>query len=123
MKKNEEDPLEDPKFIKNQILEDLRHIEVIRNQSINRFDHQEVYSRVFQLIDVLEMRIDEWNHFFKNPSAKENQSLQDLFFNIKKLKQTGKDLKYDPQNFSLQQNFQDAIDRLKEEMHRFNLSL
>lgn len=117
MQEKDNSPSDDLKFLKNEILENLRHIEVVRDQSINRFDHPEVYERVLDLLDVIDGLWEELVPLFGSPTPEENHFLQDVFFNVKKLRKTSENLRFDPQKLSLQEDFNEAIDRIKEEMH------
>lgn len=122
MEEKNNSPSEDSKFLKKEILENLRHIEIVQNQSINRFDHPEVYERVFDLLDVLDGLGEDLKHLIGAPTPEKNQFLQDVFFCLKKLRQTSENLRFEPQKLSLQNDFKEAIEGLKEELHRMNLS-
>jgi predicted phosphatase len=104
--------------IQKEIHDILEQIDVLQKQSINLFDHSKVYKRAFQLLEVLDAKIHELNRQFESPNPEENQILQNLFFNVKKMQDLGESLKLNPQKLQFQQDFIIAIDHIKEDLNR-----
>jgi len=103
--------------VKQEIHHILEQLDVLQKQSMNRFDQPEVYHRVFQLIDVLDAKIHELNHFHEDPAAEANRHLQDLFFHSKKMKETVESLKLHVQKLEYQQQFKTSLDHMKESLN------
>lgn len=104
--------------IKQEIHHVLEQLDVLQKQSLNRFDNPEIYKRVFQLLDVLDAKIHELNHFHKDPDTETNRIFQDLFFHSKKMQETVESLKLDVQKLEFQQQFIASIDHMKESLNQ-----
>ncbi len=104
--------------VKREILETIEHLDILQKQSLNRFDTPEIYQRVFQLLEILEAKMQDLNHLFPEPSPDTNRLLQDLFFNVKKMRESTEDLKSTPQKLQFQDDFIGVIDRIKEDLNK-----
>ena len=104
--------------LKKEILGLLEQIDVLQKQSLNTFDKPEIYTRVFEYLDLLDSKFHELNRFLENPSPDESRAIQDLFFHIKKMKDVMEDLKLEPHNLKFQQPFIEGIDHIKEDLNK-----
>jgi len=103
--------------LKSEIFDAVNQIDILQTQSINIFDKPQVSQRVFQLLDLLKMRIEAFTHHLEQLPPEENRSLQDLRFNFLKMKEAADALKIDAHEAKAQQDLIRAIDAIKEELN------
>ena len=108
--------------LKKEILDTLEHIDTLQRQSINRFDKPEIHRRVFQLLDILDAKLHDFNHGFENPTPKTNQILQNLLFNLEEMKKAMDHLKLNASEFNFQQAFIQAKDQIRKDINQFTVS-
>lgn len=106
--------------VKEDILKTIEQLDVLQKQSLNRFDTPEIYERVFEYLDLLDANMHKFNDQHPDPDQETNRLLQDLFFHIKKMRETTIDLKEDPAKLQSQDDFISSIDRLKEDLAKLD---
>ena len=109
---------DDANAIKKELFEALEQIDVLQKQSMNLFDQPKIYNRVFQLLDILDAKFHDLNHFFETPDPDTNRILQDLFFNSTKMRETLENLKLDCHKLEFQQAFIGEIENIKENLNK-----
>ncbi|NGX37198.1 MAG: hypothetical protein K1000chlam2_00351 [Chlamydiae bacterium] len=108
----------DETVIQKAIKATLEHLDVLQKHSVNRFDQPEVYNRAFQLIDVLDAKVHDLNHIFEVSDPDVNRILQNLLFNVKRMRESAESLRYEPHQLNFQQDLIKEIDQIKESLNK-----
>lgn len=111
--KTESTPPSDWNNIKTNMFDAFKNLELVQMQSLNLFNKPQVSQRAFDLIKVLEDNAKNLNHLLPNPSPDEERLLQELFFNVKRIKEVVGDLKLNPQELKNQEAFMKAKDHIR----------
>lgn len=99
--------------IKTDMFDAFEHLEIIQMQSMNLFNKPQVSQRVLDLVKVLEGKSKDLSHLISNPTPDDERLLQELFFNLKKIKDVTGDLKINPLELKNQQAFMNAKDHIR----------
>ena len=104
--------------VKRELYALIENVDVIQNQSLNLFNKPEIYERVFYLLEQIDEKLHELNGFYHEPSPDEERAFQDLFFMVNKMQNLMENLRITPREFKFQQPFIDAIEEIKENLHK-----